>query len=214
MNVCRHDPVNSFGDTEQGIVLLLCLFFLTALMLLGLSASADTILQNQLVSNYMESQRVQQSAQTALRWAEHWLLDLDEPPPKLCITTCKGQLLRARGDLPAQPELEGAAWWQSNGQLAGIDPLSSMQTTTSGAANSAPSLWIIEMAHEVPASADGSTPTHAWYRILARASGRTKSSISIVESIVMRTWPTEKPGPCFGLTPGTECGRVSWRQLR
>ena len=44
-------------NTQSGMVLLLCLIFLTALTLLGLSASTDTVLQNQLAANLQETER-------------------------------------------------------------------------------------------------------------------------------------------------------------
>ena len=57
---------------QTGMVLLLCLIFLMALTLLGLSASSDTILQSKLANNLQESERARQSALSALSWAEQW----------------------------------------------------------------------------------------------------------------------------------------------
>lgn len=51
---------------ESGMVLLFCLLFLTAMTLLGLSASADAILQNQLAANLRETEQSKQSALVAL----------------------------------------------------------------------------------------------------------------------------------------------------
>ena len=44
-------------NPQNGMVLLLCLIFLTALTLLGLSAASDTILQTQLSANLQEAER-------------------------------------------------------------------------------------------------------------------------------------------------------------
>ena len=89
--------------------------------------------------------------------------------------------------------------------------------------NGCPPIWIIEAVHEIPPTESGATDLQVWYRILARGSGRTDTGISVVESIVVRSWttiegtePTETgiPGTCPGAEPTADCGRVSWRELR
>jgi len=194
------------------MVLLLCLLFLTALTLLGLSASADVVLQNQLAANLQESERAKQSALAALSWAEDWLLDLQGTAPEPCITPCEGFKLHPSGNLLPHPEFEDLSWWQTQGYEAGIDPLTGSRLAGFAAGNASPPMWIVEVVHEIPASYDGSTeaPTDAlaWYRILARGSGQTDTAISVVESIVKRSWPA------VDSTSTSNGGRVSWRELR
>ncbi|HEY5774674.1 MAG TPA: hypothetical protein VIS57_01195 [Xanthomonadales bacterium] len=207
---------------RSGMVLLLCLMFLTALSLLGLSASSDTILQNKLAANLQEAERARQSARLALSWAEQWLLALDGPAPESCTGTCAGLRLHAAGGLPLKPEFESFSWWMDQGHVAGIDPLSGdlVATISSDSAN-AP-VWIIEEVQTIPPAEGGNADLQVWYRILARGSGWTDTSVSVVESIVGRSWPAVEAtdslapggsGPCPGAKLPAICGRYSWREI-
>ena len=190
------------------MVLLLCLLFLIALTLLGLSASADAILQNQLATNLQEKERAKQSALAALSWAEHWLLDLQGPAPEPCITPCESFKLHPSGELNSHPEFEGLSWWQTQGYEAGIDPFTGARQVTFADSSLNPPLWVIEVVHEIPTADDGTTDARAWYRILVRANGSTDRGISVIESTVTRPWTAdENSGPA-------DKGRVSWRELR
>lgn len=208
---------------QAGMVLLMCLIFLAALTLLGLSASAEAILQNQLAANLQETERAKQSALSALTWAEDWLLGLDGTAPETCTTTCDGLKVHAQGDLPASPEFRDISWWVDQGHEAGIDPLTGELITKIADGSFVPPIWIIEAVHEISPTESGATDLQVWYRILARGNGRTDTGISVVESFVVRSWttiagtePTEIgiPGTCPGAEPTAECGRVSWRELR
>lgn len=202
-------PTGKFtAQPRAGMVLLLCLLFLIALTLLGLSASADAILQSQLAANQQETERARQSALAALSWAEDWLLDLDGAAPEPCAPPCAGFKLHPTGNLIPHPEFEDLSWWQIQGYEAGIDPLTGARLMTFAASSINPPMWIIEVIHEIPAADDGTADARAWYRILARASGSTERAISVIESTVSRPWPsTQSSGP-------THQGRTSWRKLR
>ena len=203
---------------HSGMVLLLCLIFLTALTLLGLSAAADTVLQNQLSANLQESERAKQSALSTLSWAEQWLLGLKGPAPETCTTACEGLFLHASGDLPLNPEFESFDWWMTRGHGAGINPLTGKRTTTISAGNDHPPVWIIEAIHSIPSESNPSGYLRVWYRILARGTGRTKTAISVIESTLVRTWPlpglsgADDPEICAHASE--KCKRVSWRELR
>jgi Tfp pilus assembly protein PilX len=210
-------------NTQTGMVLLLCLIFLTALTLLGLSASADTILQNKLAANLQETERAKQSAFVALSWAERWLLELDGPAPENCSEPCDGLFLHAAGSLPPHPEFEDLSWWMGQGHEAGIDPLTGNRITTITAGSIDPPAWVIEAAHTIPSVENGTTDLQVWYRILARGSGQTNTAVSVIESTVVRSWSaidsTEPPatattGLCPGSEPTAKCGRTAWRELR
>ena len=205
------------------MVLLLCLIFLTALTMLGLSASADTVLQHKLSANLQESDRAKQSALTALAWAENWLLELEGPALEACTDTCDELIIHPPGELTPQPEFETYSWWMEQGQEAGIDPLSGnrIATITGGSIN--PPVWIIEAAHSVPPGENGTSDLQVWYRLLARGSGQTKAAVSVIESTVVRSWSsientestdTEVSTTCPGSAPTAKCGRLSWRELR
>ena len=209
--------------TQSGIVLVLCLLFLTALALLGLSASTETVVQDMLANNLQETERARQSALAAQKWAENWLLELEGPAPESCLEPCDGLFMHAPGSLPHHPEFEDLSWWTNQGHEAGIDPLSGSRIKTISPGSINPPMWVIEAIHEVPPAQDETTNLQTWYRILARGSGRTNTGISVVESIIVRSWASidsidepgvHAPGLCPGTEPAAKCGRVSWRELR
>ena len=211
------------SDTQNGMVLLLCLIFLTAMTLLGLSASADSILQSQLTANLQESERAKQSALAALSWAEDWLFELDGPVPEVCSEPCEGLYLHASGDLPQHPENENLSWWMDQGHEAGIDPLTGKRTATITGGSISTPVWIIEVVHMIPPDRNASGHLLVWYRLLARGSGRTNAAVSVIESTVVRSWSsmadTALPGTgvahsCPGSESSAKCRRVSWRELR
>ena len=209
--------------TQSGMVLLLCLIFLMALTLLGLSASSDTILQSKLANNLQESERARQSALSALSWAEQWLLEFGGPAPETCSAPCDGLYLHATGSLPDHPEFESYSWWLSQGHEAGVSPLTGEQIATiSGDSINTP-VWVVEIIHTSPPTENGTSDFQVWYRILARGNGRTETAVSVIESTVVRSWPsvedtglsvTAVPSPCPGTEPPALCGRFSWRELR
>jgi type IV pilus assembly protein PilX len=211
---------------QAGMVLLLCLMLLCSLTLVGLSATADSLLQDQLASNEQDLERARQTALAALSWAEDWLLNLDGAAPPVCTAPCDGLMLHAASGLPAHPEREDAQWWAANGHEAGIDPLTGGSLLSLSPANAQPAYWLLQSAHS-ESLANGTTMT--WYRILVRATGHRATSVSVVESLLLRNWPqaggatTEgentgagetAPGSCSSMSSAPGCGRLAWRRLR
>lgn len=192
------------SNRQSGMVLLFCLMFLTALTLLGLSASADSILQQQLASNLQHTQKAKQAAAAALNWAEHWLIKMQGPAPETCITACAGFTVHPLGTLAPHPEFESLDWWQSHGFEAGIDPLTNERLTSIGSDSIDPQLWLIEVIHDQPSTNVNPATGKVWYRLLARGSGQTETAISVVESIVVKSWPVDSKND----------GRIAWRELR
>ena len=195
--------------TQNGVVLLLCLIFLTALTLLGLSASAEAILQNKLSANLRESEHAKQSALNTLSFAENWLMSLDGLAPGICNTVCIGLKIHAPDSLPENPEYKDLSWWEAQGHEAGIDPQTAERVSQTLVGSISPAFWVIEVMHEKPSSESESTNLRVWYRILARGSGKTSAGVSVIESIIVRNWTTvESPETTAKL------GRVAWRELR
>jgi Tfp pilus assembly protein PilX len=196
---------------QQGMVLLLCLIFLTALTLLGLSASAEAILQKQLTRNLVETERARQSALRALSWAEDWLLNLNDGAPAICDTSCDSLKLHTAGSLPAHLEFKDLAWWATHGHEAGIDPVTKERVLTMARNSPIPPMWLIEVAHELTVVENGLTSQQVWYRITVRANGMTGTGVSVIESIVMRSWlVSEETDNETAVTSG----RISFRELR
>jgi hypothetical protein len=108
------------------------------------------------------------------------------------------------------------------GHEAGIDPLSGDRLATiSGESANAP-VWIIEVVQTIVPAENGTTDLQVWYRIMARGTGRTDTSVAVVESIVGRSWPivaeTGLPtpggsGPCPGSVSPAICGRFAWQEI-
>jgi len=214
---------NGVSKLQPGMVLLLCLIFLMALTLIGLSAASDTILQNKLASNLQEAERAKQSALLTLSSAEQWLLALDGAPPENCTAPCDGLHLYVAGDLPVRPESENFSWWLEHGHEAGINPLTGERFATISRDSVNLPVWIIEVVKTTPPMAEGNPDLQIWYRILARGSGWTDGAVSVMESTVVRSWPavedTEPPDPdaqlsCSRQGLPAKCGRYAWRELR
>ena len=208
---------------QSGMVLLLCLIFLMALTLIGLTAASDSILQNKLASNLQETERAKQSALLTLSWVEQWILSLDGAPPETCTVPCDGLNLHASGDLPEHPESESFSWWLEHGHEAGVNPLNGERIATISSDSIDIPVWIIELVRTTPPMTEGNPDLQIWYRILARGSGRTDNAISVMESTIVRAWPivedSEPPDPdaplaCSRFELLASCGRYAWRELR
>jgi len=206
---------------QNGVVLLLCLLFLVALSLLGLAASTETLLQNRLSSNLQDAERAKQAASLASSWAEHWLMSLEGPAPANCTVSCEGLVLHSAGELPPHPETEDIGWWMASGHEAGIDPMTGERLQTISGDSIEVPVWIIETIKIVPPAESGDPDLQVWYRILARGTGHTETAVSVVESIVARSWPVPDDNPSFsviagacpGSSPTAVCGRYAWREL-
>lgn len=209
------------SHAQHGMVLLLCLLFLIVLSLLGLSAASETLLQSKLAANLQDSERAKQSALLASTWAENWLLSLDGPAPVDCTDSCEDLKLHAAGALPPHPETRSVSWWVSNGHEAGVDPLTGERLQTLSPDSFDAPIWIVETVNTVTPADSGDPDLQVWYRILARGTGRAATAVSVVESIVVRSWPVPADNPSFsnvqGACPGSLatviCGRYAWREI-
>jgi Tfp pilus assembly protein PilX len=218
MKSFQYPNLTGKSDDQTGMVLLICLIFLTALTLLGLTASADTVLQKKLSANQHESERARQSALATLAWAENWLLELEGSAPETCTLPCDGLVLHAPGALPSSPESENLDWWAEHGHEAGIDPLTGTRITSVSNNSPGARFWLVQQLHTTPSTEE--SPMQVWYRFLARGSDRSGRAVSVIESTIVRSWLTvenpegEQLHSCLASAPGERCGRVNWRELR
>jgi len=146
------------------------------------------------------------------------LLSFEGPAPAHCTDSCDGLMLHAAGDLPPHPEFETFDWWSANGHEAGVDPITGERLQTiSGDSINTP-VWIIEEARTITPAESGEPDLQVWYRILVRGAGHAETAVSVVESIIVRSWPEAGTsavvaGACPGSSPGAICGRFAWREL-
>lgn len=199
--------VKSGRTRQQGMVLLLCLIFMTALTLLGLSASTDTITQTQLAANLHDAERARQNAQLSLQWAEQWLSGLAGPAPQSCSSGCSGFVTQPAASLGHDLQSASFTWWTAHGYEVGLDPQSGVRLASVGVPGADPPIWIIQSLYHSAATADGSTPALDWYRILVRTTGQSSNTVAVTESIVKKSWGATG-------SAALPVSRVAWQELR
>jgi Tfp pilus assembly protein PilX len=221
MSRCKTAFMARHANSQAGIALLLCLLFLTAMALTGLNASADAILQNQLAANLKAQQQAEQAANDALDWAENWLRALELPAPASYSELQQPSYLSTLTDLPENVEQASIAWWRENAYQAGSYPENADKTPASSHYQAGQSLWMVIPVHWQPPAFDGSRGSRAWYRIVARGSQAETINVSIVESLFVRTWPSDEQLTTAGINNETwcvakpgDCGRRAWRKMR
>ena len=207
-------PVNDLPQ-QSGMVLLLCLIFMTALTLLGLSASSDTILQRQLATNLRDAEYAKQTAHLSLKWAEQWISQLPATAMANCEQDCSGFYTHASGSVDNDLHFQPISTWLVLGFQAGIDPDTGSRLAFIGLDSVEPPIWVVENLHHSPAYVDSnvpenSTPEQDWYRILVRSTGRMGNTVAVMESVIVRS--ADKNSQASPPIPDTQ--RVSWRELR
>jgi hypothetical protein len=124
--------------------------------------------------------------------------------------------LHAKGDLPPYPESEDYSWWMTHGHEAGIDPETGERIATISSNSIQPPIWVIETLRITLPAESGNPDLQIWYRILARGSGHKDKAISVIESTIVHSWPSDAdlPGTCGDSEATMACGRYAWRELR
>jgi Tfp pilus assembly protein PilX len=214
---------------NRGIALLAGIVLLAALSLLALIAASGTILQRNMTANFQENSMALQNASIAVNYAETWLYSrLVNERERGCQINCVLPVgLVNRGELPARPEFESAAWWRSNTFALGYNPETAEQESTPDA-GAEPARWIMEeIQYEATGDPRGENRAEgvAYYRVFGRGTGQNTRSIAVTEAIVARPWegdfqagsypPTGPPGAfCRQFESRYPCGRQSWRRRR
>ena len=219
---------------QRGVALIAGLALLAALSLLALVATSGMILQRHMAANYQENKRALENSDIAMSFATAWLFSrADHEREEACISDCLLPVaIHNAGDIPAQVEYQGAAWWQNNGVAVGIDPETGASTGRNPGTGAIPPLWILEELYFEAAEnvQDGNGfEGIGYYRILGRGTGIQAGKIAVAESIVARPWGGDyqldafPPGQdnsefCHQLADQAEenydCGRLAWRQRR
>ncbi len=214
---------------SRGIALLAGLVLLAAISLLALTAASGTVLQHNMAMNFQENSMALQNASIASAYARAWLDSRqDSERESGCEIDCILPAgIRNPGELPAMPEFESAAWWNSNALAAGYNPQTD-ETSITPDVGAEPARWIIEeVQYQASGDAGGEFMAEgvAYYRIFSRGTGRNTRSVAVVEAIVARPWVGDfevgsyPPDGLFGVfcrqfEGRYDCGSLSWRQRR
>lgn len=157
---------------QSGTALILSLVFLLILTMLGLSSVRTTILEEKMTSNMRDQQIAFEAAETGLREGEKWLDDQNRQPN----TKTSGS-----GFVFAQNKLTGitqkdAAWWNDSNTKQAPTSLTTVK--------SQPRFVLEERGFIADSLVRGfKEPTgRTLYRVVARGTGMSDSSQSLVES--------------------------------
>lgn len=217
---------------SRGIALIAGLLLMSSMMILGLAVGTGLLLEKRMANNFSDGQLALQRSHLAQSWGVYWLYSLLENPiDPLCVEHC-GVVppLFSSGQLPLTIEAQSEAWWQQNGQVVGIVPISGQIKMDYSLPNLDPPRWVIEEIHsqaleDILGEPGEPGPTLAYYRVLGRGTGRLPGSIVVTEAIVAKPWIDDlAPSPfppniesdwfCHQVPDEIPCGTLGWRQLR
>ena len=205
---------------------------MTSMVILGLAVATGLLLERRMAGNSGDSQLALQRSQLAGQWASYWLLSRTENPLNASCSADCGPTppIFETGHLPQAPEYEDAAWWQLNGAVPGVDPLTGDVRISYSLPGTEDARWIIEELHMQPLEGlvqkpGEPEPSLGYYRILARGSGRYPGSVAVTETVLARPWAanylpapyppgTDAPWFCEQVPAEISCGRVGFRRRR
>ena len=213
----------------RGVALIMGLILLAAISLLALTSARGMVLQHRMAGNLDENLEALHNASIAAADARAWLesrTDVEREPG--CLADCLLPVaIRNAGELPARPEFESAAWWRTNGYLAGADPESG-DDLGYGSGGVEPARWIMEEIRYEPVEVEDPELAVAgvgYYRVYARGSGKRPGSVAVSETLLARPWEGEyDPAPypatvphgafCGQFVESVVCGTLAWRQRK
>jgi len=219
---------------QRGVALIAGLALLATLSLLALVATSAMILQRHMSANYHENKLALENSAIATSFALAWLFSrASHEREESCTVDCILPIaIHKLGEIPAQVEYQGSAWWLAHAIEAATDPESGASTGGNPGTGAVPPLWVLEEVHYEAAEnleAGSDFDGVGYYRILSRGTGTDAGKIAVTESLVARPWGGDyqqdafPPGPtssdfCFQFEGVAEedydCGRLAWRQRR
>jgi hypothetical protein len=199
---------------------------IAAVSMLAVLAASGALLQRNMAANFKGGSLALENAAIAASFAHAWLNSQPDSAREAdCIEQCVLPVgVHGNGELPVNPEFEGAGWWRENGHPAGYNPATA---STPGDADLATrsAYWLIEEVWFHEALEQQSMADTGYYRILSRGEGKKPNHVAVVEIIAARPWqtnslPTAFPpiGPghdyCRQFSQQQPCGVLSWRRRR
>ena len=113
---------------QRGSALFISLIILVGVTLIGLSSMSSSIMQEKMAGNYRQEDLAFQSAASAMRWAEFWLLGRKtRPEPSDCMLSAvtagcnpNTDAVLAKGSFDeSPPETLDKSWWQAQARRFG-----------------------------------------------------------------------------------------------
>ena len=212
---------------QRGASLLLALLLLALLSILVTHVLQANQWQRRIASHEIAGARAEAAAQSALSWAEQWLMRLPGDAPPTCLGTCNPQLMNLGTPPLALKAFEQAlelneGWWLANGHADGFDPLSGQLQAVRRIQGTPIGRWVVILLHD-PAETTGQTddPGIHYYRILARAVPAGRGQPVLIETIMARPWGSDhwRDGAhasgttfCAQTDAPQPCGRLRWQQ--
>ncbi|NGZ28697.1 MAG: hypothetical protein G8345_17615 [Magnetococcales bacterium] len=172
---------------EHGSILLVVLILMTVLATIGLQSMSTTSLQERMTSNSLDGNVSFQSAEAALRAAESWLESQAGRPTAVSSCTTNPCNVWTKGSISYSSNYVNSTFWTTYAR--------------SYSSSSSTSHYIIEETTETysDTSSTGdsvktgtggtsSSNTTYFYRITARGSGKSGTSIVVVQSTYAKTF--------------------------
>ena len=162
----------------QGATLAIALIMLLLMTIIGVSAMQTTIFEEKMSSNMRNKDIAFQSAESALREAEAWVINLNALPAD--IASCASQPCVITYDSTRYLEDQTATWWTNNSAVFSSSTLSNIKSQPR---------YVIEFYRFVadsPVQGIGIPTGTYYYRVTARATGITDDAVTILQTTVAK----------------------------
>lgn len=107
MKILKSKPVTAKRNKQRGAILVFCLVFLAILTVMGTTGMETTILEERMSANMRDYNLAFQSAESALKNAEAWLVLQDILP----VTSGDGSTIVWNEDAADPDATDGKFWW-------------------------------------------------------------------------------------------------------
>ncbi len=186
----RIRPMKKLPGSQRGFVLLVGLLLLVVALLLGVTATSSTIMQERMAGNFRDISLAFQASEAGSRWATAWLQSrkaITRPFP--CQSCSASDRVWMKGVYPSEPGHKDTLW--ASARIYGLDPTLDLMVDP---LQSFPMVvtqprYIMEQQHF--ARDDLAGPPFlgvAYYRVTTLGIGARNSSAAIVKALVAKRY--------------------------
>ncbi len=189
MKILKSAPETGRHGKQRGAILVFCLVFLAILTVMGTSGMETTILEERMSSNMRDYNLAFQSAESALKNAEAWLVLQTTLP----ITSGDGSTRVWTEDSMDPSATDGKYWWDHNA----IDPAwwTANGDAIAGVAEvAAPPVYVMEeyrtvdSGQSISIGSGSSTVPRVFHRITARGVGVNATTTVRLQSTFVQSY--------------------------